>query len=393
MDCGTVHKLWPSFIYKRRLCPKCFQKECISWKEAYDIFQESIFGLESNEISRQCSFYQYIPAYYAEGDYRSGHMYSRGELQLLLDGYKELRVQDQSQESRISWLEHRAASQELKEQFTSSWVSWLKTRREERRNDRSDLRKQRFDQIVHRLHLEVMISKTTSQLVGNLWDLKCVNKSQALTDRIWANIRGEILAFMEDAHENNLRAARKRYRETISTDILIPPLQNIAILPRFVEVIEKDILESTFPNDAFDALFDESFLSFCNEWLEAEIRALYPAHTGGTTIPLRLRLAARYVTCSNECRLDRNNRQLPSALYHNCRKYYGNYELNDLSVEDRIHKALEVREGSLQIWTWRHAPKFLHVMQLNPLFLCVPCGNEFWRAPYNQKMVLNFPAA
>ncbi|KAH8814533.1 hypothetical protein DL96DRAFT_1752785 [Flagelloscypha sp. PMI_526] len=75
------------------------------------------------------------------------------------------------------------------------------------------------------------------------------------------------------------------------------------------------------------------------------------------------------------------------------------------AVEDRIHRALEIRNASLQVRTRRNAPKFLRlcgldpkmathqdVIHLNPLFLCVRCNTQPFHAKYNEKMVLNFPA-
>ncbi|KAH8835988.1 hypothetical protein DL96DRAFT_1576305 [Flagelloscypha sp. PMI_526] len=383
MNCGTNHKSWPSLFYDRCLCLLCFQKDIIYWNQGPRVLQ----GLRGPETE---TLPQPLPYFSA--------MASRREVLLLLDRYDELK--EQSQDLRISWLEQQVNSKTIKEQFTRDCVL---CNVEERRKDQADWRKQRFDQPGKDFRA-----------------LKCINRPQVLIDRHWAKICGELVAFMEAAKESNhrvrnlenrkyrleiLSAARNRYRETASSDLLIPPLKTIAVLPQFAEIIEQNILEAAFPEDAFDALFDESFPSFCNEWLEGELSSLYPDDTGGATMSVQLRLAAKDIVCLNGCSLAWSESQLPNSLYHKCFQYYRDIQPETLSVQDRIYAALGVRGTALQARTDPNAYEFVllcgldpnsttreEIMQLNPLFLCVQCRVEPFQGQRNE-MVLNFPGA
>ncbi|KAH8814535.1 hypothetical protein DL96DRAFT_1624074 [Flagelloscypha sp. PMI_526] len=413
MECGTNNVA--HFMYRRRMCLNCFEANALRMNEMSDFLMDL---QEESPGWAECLIY--TASYHLRISRRHREtVRSKDEVRSFVAGYNE-----QPKGSRIEWLTQQQSIANHKSSFTSACRKWCTEKYAERRNDLDHLRSQRYDQIVAHLHELGWGDDFDSmdlQERRNFRSLKSVKKPQALTERMWENMRGEVVHFLENIQVENhrrrsrtnlanrlktLTLARARYRLTVAPDTLVPPVFEIALLPKFSEVIEKDILQTNFPDDAFDALFSDNFASICNDWLHEKQSALLSSHSENTSDLSSLLLAKNDIVCSKGCLAIARNGRYPTPLFHSCfSSFVAGYDPTSLSLEDRISRALNITRPTLQLQTSAIAERFIRmcgldpafatyqeIMSLNPIFLCNQCSSHAMNSP-ERKLVLNYPEA
>ncbi|KAH8814485.1 hypothetical protein DL96DRAFT_414053 [Flagelloscypha sp. PMI_526] len=403
------------FMYRRRLCHSCFQADAIPVLGVFSFIRtlRPEDSVDFPSYGLKC-----IPIYSRHPTRRFADLiYSKDDIANFLIAYYS-----QPQDSCATWLSEQKTAAEDKLAFAEACQVWLAELNNSRRNNLDDLRTQRYTQIVARLRdlgwgqdLDAMDTFERYEFRK----LKFVKRPQALTDRMWENMRHEVVEFMEqfrtvnhqrrtrenrDARLQILSNARAQYRNSVQIDAIIPPVVYIATLPQFSDILEHNILEADFPEDAFDHLFADNFSSVCDTWLRMTHDALLSTHSNETRDPQELLLAKNELLCVDTCRESQGSTRYPNALYHCCRSPR---DLSSLSEYERISFATVgiFCETSLKLQTSQVAESFIRLcglnpdtttyeemMTLDPLFVCRPCSLSLCGMTPS-KYVFNYPHA
>ncbi|KAH8806863.1 hypothetical protein DL96DRAFT_1629958 [Flagelloscypha sp. PMI_526] len=401
-----------NFAYRKRLCRSCF--EHLTVRDGHGARQ---FILDQGKVvtildgSDRIDLSSIIPRYSIYKGYRHHNVYFTQELQNIVNEYNVL-----PEDGKEAWVTLQKDATARKNKARSDHSMALGENKA-RSGELQNLKQERYSQIVARLEalgykneIKGMDRPTRLQLRNH----KHVDKSQLLTDRIWGNIRSELVDFMDVVRisQNHRRSiehtrfrlqilikARDRYKLTAGPNLLVPPVSELATMPQFLDIIGKDILENKISEDAFDTLFGDEFPSVCDEWLQQHLRSLLASPEENCLSQDRLHLATTHIACS--CCTSRM--RYPTALFHVCTTIIGHPLPTSptlLPPKDRVLHALYARPHSLKLEVSPAAElgirlcgldpsttTYEDMMQLNPLFECEVCPG----ANDQYHVLLNFP--
>ncbi|KAH8806951.1 hypothetical protein DL96DRAFT_602973 [Flagelloscypha sp. PMI_526] len=329
-------------------------------------------------------------------------------------------------EVRKTWLGERAEATKMKEKFIYQYQQWD-------RNENPRKTKLRLDDILDRLRIlgwdeELTILERTHSLY-RLEEIPGIVSTDRLTDVQWSSLRPKVIGFLVKTRSERLSqelkktrvsrleiltSSRLAYRTQIPPDTLVPPVIDLALLPPFMEVIErKDVLEAGAIRALFDELFQTLFPEVANEWLNSIHKTLLLKETGGSEgnlHPVSILYQARATVSCQTCGL--KNMRYPQVLYHPCGR-------NQFSVTKKkkgedippIEKAFTEcllqdrpshrRTLSLNLDTTGpdalillelceldpENVSYADIMQANPLFECTTCNTRIGR------FMMNYPSA
>ncbi|KAG6828886.1 hypothetical protein H0H92_006442 [Tricholoma furcatifolium] len=185
------------------------------------------------------------------------------------------------------------------------YENWVDDRKQKRKESLTDLRLQRIDGWEPELTIKGG-APTPYRRRAILFGFPGADKAQALTDKIWNNIRGEIVARLEimrivrlqderrtrlEHNINLLSSFYSDYADRQSRRSPIPSLADICTIEPFRSMIllSRDA-DSELDKEDFD-LHKDDFPRICAEWTEAkskELQALLPAERSRLDLALSL---------------------------------------------------------------------------------------------------------
>lgn len=209
--------------------------------------------------------------------------------------YDELRMVYRALEpdERNGWVEDKEAAIIHRLHTGLQYDIWVENNARYRAAVSQSLRESRFADVKARLiedGWEKEVAFLSSRQRNPLRTHKSVWQSKALTDRIWENIKPEIMPLMEDTRtqlvEKHLRPIRRARRNILenayyiylvsqpldSLDALLPPLGEVAMHPKVESVINADPGE-TVTSDHFQGLV-KCLPQFTIEWRRSKTNEL-----------------------------------------------------------------------------------------------------------------------
>ncbi|KAH8814467.1 hypothetical protein DL96DRAFT_1623858 [Flagelloscypha sp. PMI_526] len=413
-----------SFSYGRKWCKECIDSEVFhpwQWQSAMSGNDEHTF---TNFGFTEAQVESLLPGYRL--DLGVGPIvHFRSETRQMLDKLISSRVLEDG--DMKEWFQGQLDAKERKEKFViqcNTWEAGEKYRKE----------MMRFAEIKERLYALTWKETLTEvfedyELQSTFRNIPGVQSSARLTDREWMALQPKLIAFLEHVRARRLAIqtkvrrtrrldalsrSRKTYRKTISPDVILPPLIDLALLPPFLEAIEcEDQMDTSQVQATFDCLFQEHFPKLSDEWLRSiHERLLLTEGDQTEQHPISvLRLAGTSISCGT-CK--RINLLYPQVLYHPCGvEYYQEtlYHKTHVSstvlspergIRDCLHHIQPNHQRALvlNLDTNSRASSLIELCGLdpltatyqdlmvrNPLYECMKCTKKTTR------FIMNFPAA
>ncbi|TFK68225.1 hypothetical protein BDN72DRAFT_960384 [Pluteus cervinus] len=203
--CGATGVRNADWVFRTRICGKC-SKDHI--EERYDFGHSIVCMTDSDESSHTCR--NRDPQASLIVPTRPGRKYSR---KLFLKAEyeqvnKELQAFD-SKEEKDAYMEERAKFIEARMAHASQCETWNSTLTKDRSTELQQLKDERKQAIIDKLvSLGWKQDLDSIRYPDNLAEHRLVKQPHRLTERIWANIKPEIIKFMEEMRIKRL--ARER---------------------------------------------------------------------------------------------------------------------------------------------------------------------------------------
>ncbi|KAI5823101.1 hypothetical protein K523DRAFT_317401 [Schizophyllum commune Tattone D] len=190
-------------------------------------------------------------------------------------------AKDQNWDGKIEWYREKAAQYKAKEKHAALCQKWLDARQTEREGELQQARDVRQTDIVRRmtdLGWGGEIEKLGMEKFGKY---KHVRKAQKLTEKMWLQIKDELVKYMQEVKrkrlEEELREARmarykllvevyRDYRLAQPLDAILPNVGDIAILDEVTRIIEDTPADQELTSAALRAVLDDIPQSFFDDW-------------------------------------------------------------------------------------------------------------------------------
>ncbi|KAF8997048.1 hypothetical protein BDQ17DRAFT_1429254 [Cyathus striatus] len=308
-------------------------------------------------------------------------------------------ISKMSKKEKETWVEARKELIDDRDTEGDECMMWLIERAQERSIEGEQIRIRRRDTIVQRLkdlgwadEIERMPDPT--ELTGHplVWQRK------DLTDRIWNNIRPQLIQFMEEKKAERLewqesamlhlrrpllRILRKQYAKTLPPNSIVPPEADLNDYEPFRNIIEETPPDQEVTIDDFNDVLD-GLPEFVSQWRGEKDRELLrimgaPVTENPDFSPLKLattvfHCAKSYSFRSSPCCYV----SYPQILVHKCARSYGTRRLypSEISApmgyDDELYidlgEAKWNSEGQVLFSTQGHqiAEKIVSLCELDP---------------------------
>ncbi|KAL1754828.1 hypothetical protein FB107DRAFT_214925 [Schizophyllum commune] len=190
-------------------------------------------------------------------------------------------AKDQDWDGKIQWYREKAAQFKAKEKHASLCQKWLDARQIERDAELQQARDARQTDIVRRmtdLGWGGEIEKLGMEKFGKY---KHVRKSQKLTEKMWLQIKDELVEFLQDVKRERLEGEMREahtaryellvdvyrdYRLAQPLNAILPNVGDIALLDEVTRIIEDTPPDVELTSAALRAVLDGIPQSFFDDW-------------------------------------------------------------------------------------------------------------------------------
>ncbi|KAL1677769.1 hypothetical protein EV122DRAFT_213547 [Schizophyllum commune] len=246
-------------------CKKCLGDKCVLEWDGSSLF--SLLMLARNT---------FLPF----NRWRTDALYPIHTVRQLAQDYTR-EAKDQNWDGKIEWYREKAAQYKAKEKHAALCQKWLDARQTEREGELQQARDVRQTDIVRRmtdLGWGGEIEKLGMEKFGKY---KHVRKAQKLTEKMWLQIKDELVKYMQEVKrkrlEEELREARMaRYKLLVEVyrdyqlaqplDAILPSVGDIAILDEVTRIIEDTPADQELTSAALRAVLDDIPQSFFDDW-------------------------------------------------------------------------------------------------------------------------------
>ncbi|RDB21162.1 hypothetical protein Hypma_011888 [Hypsizygus marmoreus] len=311
--CGASNATHVHWAARLRLCGSCVLDSVIR---------------PQNQGDRNCLITSLLPLWIVQrpGDKWQGLFYLKADFEHMRKKLLEL---ESNQLQFDEFVQKKTKERKERSEHARLCEYWLVGQRRQRRKQLDRLRRERKAAIIERLKEEGWGEEL--EIIGStgIARIPSIEKPQHLTDRIWSNIQGEVIAYLQELKTIRLNTEREgllwrrttllssifnAYIASQSQNSVLPSYSDIAGIEPFRSLIYKTSIDTELTKADFEALSDQ-IPQACANWLQLTTQMLLER------LPKRYNLNSSVLDLATvffRCQWCQEPIAYPRVLKHNC---------------------------------------------------------------------------